>query len=109
MTSSVGYDPAGNALSYTDGSGTVGYRSNAADDLVALWEPDGSCPATPTFPDATHCTGFGYDTSGRQNQISFPSGQVTPAGWDCPRSARPCRVPRRPGEPGTPAVPTGPR
>jgi RHS repeat-associated protein len=76
------YDGNGNLLTYVDAGGTVGYRYDAANRLSALWEPGGSCPATPTFPNSTKCTAFGYDNANERTSEKFPNGQVTTIAYD---------------------------
>jgi RHS repeat-associated protein len=61
-------------LSFTDPTGTVTYGYDPANRLISLAEPGGSCPATPTFPNITKCTGFGYDTVNRRTSTTFPTG-----------------------------------
>jgi RHS repeat-associated protein len=70
------YDGNANLASYADTSGTVTYTYDAANRLTALAEPSGSCPATPTFPNGSKCTGFGYDNANHRTNISYPNGQT---------------------------------
>lgn len=80
----LGYDPAGNVTSYTDGGGTVTYAYNQVNELVALAEPGGSCVASTnptTFysitnppPDSALCTTFGYNPNGARTLTRYPGG-----------------------------------
>ncbi|MGF9663173.1 RHS repeat-associated core domain-containing protein [Arthrobacter crystallopoietes] len=74
VTTSATYDQASNITSYTDPTGTVDYRYDDDDRLIALAEPDGSCPATPVFPNDTKCTGFTYDNNDRRTATRYPNG-----------------------------------
>lgn len=76
------YDGNGNLVSYTDDGGTVGYRYDAANRVVALWEPGGSCPTTPAYPNSTKCIGFGYDNANHRTSVSYPNGQTIAVGYD---------------------------
>jgi RHS repeat-associated protein len=81
-TTTVTYDGASNVLSFTDPTGTVTYGYDPANRLISLAEPGGSCPATPTFPNATKCTGFGYDTANRRTSTTYPTGFKNTTGYD---------------------------
>jgi len=80
----LGYDPAGNVTSYTDGGGTVTYTYNQVNELVALAEPGGSCVASTnpaTYystanppPDSALCTTFAYNPNGARTLTRYPGG-----------------------------------
>ena len=74
VTTSLTYDHSSNVTSFTDPTGTVNYRYDAANRLTALAEPGGSCPATPTFPNTTKCTGFTNDDNNRRTSTTYPNG-----------------------------------
>lgn len=74
ITTSLTYDHSSNVTSFTDPTGTVNYRYDAANRLTALAEPGGSCPATPTFPNTTKCTGFTNDDNNRRTSTTYPNG-----------------------------------
>lgn len=69
-TTSLGYDGAGNVLTATDTGGTVSYTYDAANQLVSLIEPGGSCTATPK----DRCTTFGYNNNGVRTSTTYPTG-----------------------------------
>lgn len=82
FTTSLTYDGASNILTSVDPLGTVNYRYDAANRLVALAEPGGSCPATPTYPNSTKCTGFEYDNADRRTVTKFPNGVKNTTAYD---------------------------
>jgi RHS repeat-associated protein len=81
-TTSISYDGASNILSFTDPTGTVLYKYDAGNRLISLAEPGGSCPATPAFPNATKCTGFGYDNANRRTTTTYPNGVKNTTAYD---------------------------
>lgn len=81
-STAVTYDDNGNIDSYTDPGGTVAYSYDAANQVTALAEPGGSCPATPTVPNSTRCSIFGYDNDGHRTTIGYPSGQTITTGYE---------------------------
>lgn len=81
-TTELTYDPVSNVTSFTDPTGTVKYRYDAADRLISLAEPVGSCPATPTFPNTTGCTGFAYDDNNRRTATKYPNGVTNTTVYD---------------------------
>ncbi|MDY7542127.1 RHS repeat-associated core domain-containing protein [Cryobacterium sp. 5B3] len=81
-TTSATYDGASNVLTYVDATGTVTYRYDGMNRVTFLAEPGGSCPATPSFPNATKCTGFEYDTASRRTAVKYPSGVKNASVYD---------------------------
>ncbi|WAH98195.1 RHS repeat domain-containing protein [Arthrobacter sp. MMS18-M83] len=81
-TTTVTYDGASNILTYVDPLGTVTYGYDAANRLISLAEPGGSCPASPAFPNATMCTGFGYDNANRRTTTQYPNGVTNTTVYD---------------------------
>jgi len=55
------YDPVGNLLSETDGSGTVSYTYSPVNQVASVTDPFGT-------------TTIGYDTDHNRNSIAFPNG-----------------------------------
>ena len=82
VTTTMTYDGASNILTYADPLGTVTYRYDAANRLIALAEPDGSCPAIPAFPNSTKCTGFDYDNADRRTVTKYPNGVKNTTEYD---------------------------
>jgi RHS repeat-associated protein len=89
--STATYDKVGNVLTVTDGSNspdttnlsTTTYSYDKANNLVALAEPGGSCPATPTVPNTTKCTVFTMWSDKDLRQLTqFPSGVKTETNYD---------------------------
>jgi len=79
--SSVTYDPAGNVVTATDGTGTVSYTYDAANELTSLVEPGtGSCPAGAYG--SAGCTYFTYDANGHVLQTTYPGYTVQTATYD---------------------------
>lgn len=66
----LGYDLAGNVVSYSDDGGTVRYGFDAANNLTRLAEPGGSCATSPT----TKCTTLEYDGNNRRTAVNYPNG-----------------------------------
>ncbi|WP_248760339.1 hypothetical protein [Pseudarthrobacter sp. SSS035] len=60
----------------------MNYRYDAANRLTALAEPGGSCPATPSFPNATKCTGFTSDDNNRRTGTTYPNGVMNTTVYD---------------------------
>lgn len=67
------YDATGNLTSITDASGTTSYRYDAANQLISLAEPGGSCTTSPT----SRCTTFGYNNNGVRTSTTYPTSTAT--------------------------------
>lgn len=92
LASSATYDRAGNVLTASDGgtgaSNTTTYTYDAANNVITLAEPGGSCPATPTWPNLTGCTGFEYDANNQRTKTKFPNGVISTVVWDTSQRMR---------------------
>ncbi len=67
------YDGAGNLPTDTDGSGTITYAYDNANELTSLAEPSGSCTSMPTV----RCTTFGYNNNGQRTTTTYPTAPST--------------------------------
>ena len=77
---SVTYDGADNIASYTDNAGTTAYQYDAANNVVTVAEPGGSCPAGAVLPapvNTTKCIGLIYDPANRLAHTDTPNGVDT--------------------------------
>ncbi len=99
-SSTVTYDRASNVLTAVDGgtgaANTTSYRYDAANNLIALAVPGGSCPASPAVPvtpNSTGCLAFGYDAANRRTQTYNPNGVTTSTSYD--GSSRPTSITTR--------------
>ncbi len=99
-SSTVTYDRASNVLTAVDGGtgagNTTTYRYDAANNLIALAVPGGSCPASPAVPvtpNATGCLAFSYDAANRRTQTYNPNGVTTSTSYD--GSSRPTSITTR--------------
>ena len=85
------YDYVGNILSYSDSTGTTSYGYDAANELVRLIEPSGTCTAGTAAPAASSgCIKFVYDNNGNETKRLFPGGASVTTTLDS--SARPTQV-----------------
>ncbi|MDM7884736.1 RHS repeat-associated core domain-containing protein [Curtobacterium sp. RHCKG23] len=67
------YDPMGNLLTHNDGSLSLSYAYDAANQLVSVAEPAASCPAD-LDASATGCIRFAYDSNGTEIRRVMPYG-----------------------------------
>ncbi len=76
------YDASSNLTTFQEGSVYVGYTYDAANELISLAEPGGSCsPGEPT-PNSDKCTTFGYNPTGQRTTTSYPTGELVTVGYD---------------------------
>ncbi len=72
-STSLTYDGVGNVLTATDAAGTISYTYSAANELLTLLEPGGSCAAAPK----DRCTTFGYNNNGARITTTYPTGTTS--------------------------------
>jgi RHS repeat-associated protein len=68
LSSEYSYDEASNLIGFTDAGGSTHYFYNGLNELIAMYEPDGNCEATPV-----KCTHAEYDGAGSLTKLEFPS------------------------------------
>ncbi|MFZ8757737.1 RHS repeat-associated core domain-containing protein [Microbacterium sp. HMH0099] len=104
VTHDYTYDRVGNILTFTDAHGTVRYTYDAANQLVRLQEPGGSCPTSGTPAANSGCVTFAYDDNAAEISRTTPGGAVTTTTRDT--SGRPTRITAKTGT-GATAVDIG--
>lgn len=90
ITTSYGFDAAGNTTSYGDSLyGTVTYVYDAANELIQLIQPGGSCAGTGS-PSGSGCVKFTYDGNGKELTRTLPGNAKVTTTYD--KSGRETRV-----------------
>lgn len=87
---SFSYDEVGNMLSYTDSSGTVSYAYDAANQLVRLSEPGGTCATSGNPAANSGCIKFEYDQNAAEVKRILPAGAAVTTSRD--GAGRPTRI-----------------
>jgi RHS repeat-associated protein len=90
ITQKYAYDKVGNMLTYEDGAGVVSHVYDSANQLTAVREPGGTCPATGNPAASSGCTVFTYDANGAETRRLFPGGAKSEIARD--KSGRPTRI-----------------
>lgn len=77
VTQAYTYDEVGNIATYTDSGGTTTYKYDVANQLISLWEPSGTCPASGTPAANSGCILFEYDDNALESKRILPGGATT--------------------------------
>ncbi len=98
------YDEVGNMLTAIDTSGTTQYTYDAANQLIKVREPGGTCPTSGTPATNSGCITFEYDQNALESKRTLPGGATTVTTRD--NSGRPTRITAKTGT-GASAVDIG--
>jgi RHS repeat-associated protein len=91
VVSKFRYDEDGNIVEQIDVNGSTKYTYDAANQLMSVTEPGGTCPAGNADPSsASGCTKFAYDANGLETARVFPAGARVDRTYDL--SGRPTRI-----------------
>ncbi|MBF4511427.1 RHS repeat-associated core domain-containing protein [Plantibacter sp. VKM Ac-2885] len=83
------YDAVGNLRKFEDSAGQVGYSYNAANELVSIAEPGGTC-ASGAPASGSGCIKFSYDANGNEIKRTFPGNATVSTTRDA--SGRPTSI-----------------